>query len=558
MAIELNKLEFDRAISDTEDGFRFYCKYVRIVDKKAKLVRFELNHVQNLLIEEFFKPKVRLMILKCRQRGVTTLATQLGLKRAITIPNKRGAVYLHRFPPTRELGRKCQVTYNHLPMIFKNPKLDTVGISEVNISELNSTLKFVTAGQRGAASRSETLDFLHLSEPAFYESLTETLTAARDSVPDEDGTYLVLESTPNTISDPFAKLWFASKAGLSEFKTFFYPWHADPEAIIIDNDLYEPWEGSDEENLAQRKYELTIPQLKWRRKAIQKYVMDGEGGSALKIFKREHPESDTDCFMADQCAFFPTEVIQDHIGRVEIDTREGQITPQKGINFFTNPEMRVLLKDAIIFKDVEHGRRYALSGDTSEGIDKGDFQAGIVLDLDSGEQCAQINTKVDVYTFTKMLNVLGRYYNDAILAVEFNNHGIAVVEWLVREFNYPNLYRSTTRRNLGTGQRHVSRYGFYTTSGLEVNTKRYIMDNLSQSLTAGEILPMDKTCLEQLLHYQEKDRRLSAPEGMFDDLVMALAIAWNCRSQNTSHIDIFTSRISQRSQDSGITLHLNY
>ena len=87
------------------------------------------------------------------------------------------------------------------------------------------------------------------------------------------------------------------------------------------------------------------------------------------------------------------------------------------------------------------GGRYVMGVDVGGGNPTGDYHAAIVIDEETGEQCALAHTRdVEPRDFGAFVCQLARFYNDAYVVVEANNHGFAVCDKLI-ELNYGNLYR---------------------------------------------------------------------------------------------------------------------
>lgn len=83
-----------------------------------------------------------------------------------------------------------------------------------------------------------------------------------------------------------------------------------------------------------------------------------------------------------------------------------------------------------IYADVELGRQYVIGGDPAEGNPTSDDSALTVQDRLTGEEVAALAGKYQPATFGFYLDQIGRYYNNAEILVERNNHGHAVLLWL--------------------------------------------------------------------------------------------------------------------------------
>lgn len=193
------------------------------------------------------------------------------------------------------------------------------------------------------------------------------------------------------------------------------------------------------------------------------------------------------------------------------------------------------------------GRKYVIGVDVSEGVvrdkstlnkrasallsgrkeDRPDFSAAIVLDLESGEHVATWHGYQEPFDFAHSLAAIGALYHDALLAVEINGPGYAVLQMLVRDIKYPNLYRSTyygqTRQIDGELE-----YGWRTNSML----MSVLVARVHALRTAGWT-SRDATLVKEIGHVQYDDRGTPRSKGRDkDDTVFALAIALQARHES--------------------------
>ena len=135
---------------------------------------------------------------------------------------------------------------------------------------------------------------------------------------------------------------------------------------------------------------------------------------------------------------------------------------------------------------------------------------------------------------------LGRYYNNAFLAVESNSMGIATLQKL-DSMEYANLYRQTKVANVSNEE--GERLGFRTTSA----TKPAIIGNLKNLIENEEIMIPSPQIIQELKDYIATDTgKTEAAPGCYDDSVIALSI---CAEVLRTHWDrLTTSRISWRNR----------
>ena len=113
-----------------------------------------------------------------------------------------------------------------------------------------------------------------------------------------------------------------------------------------------------------------------------------------------------------------------------------------------------------IYKYPTFDDSFAIGADVSLGVGK-DYSTAIVMNKDR-EVCAVYrNNTIDPSQFGDLLFYLGRYYNNALLAVESNSMGIATLNRLT-QMGYVNMYYQTKMANVS--KEEGTRTGWRTTS----------------------------------------------------------------------------------------------
>ena len=172
--------------------------------------------------------------------------------------------------------------------------------------------------------------------------------------------------------------------------------------------------------------------------------------------------------------------------------------------------------------DVPKQTSYCIGGDTAgEGSD---YFTGHVLDARTGIQVATLKNQFDPDLYTKQMYCLGKYYKDALIAIEANFDSFPIRE--LQRLGYNNQY---VREQLDTYTGKMDkRFGFRTTS----LTRPTIIANLIQIVREHTETINDKDTLEELLTIIRNEKgRIEAPEGGHDDQMMGLAIAHEAKSQ---------------------------
>lgn len=158
---------------------------------------------------------------------------------------------------------------------------------------------------------------MHLSEVAFWEQINK-LTGLLNSVPDEPGTLVVMESTANG-QNAFKEQWEMAVAGVSGYVPFFSPWHEEApyRLAFADDEAREAFVatigrgeyGEDEPRLIEQ-FGLGPEQLAWRRRTIAARC---EG--KVDRWNAEYPASAEDAFIATGRTVFAKTFIMRVLGR---------------------------------------------------------------------------------------------------------------------------------------------------------------------------------------------------------------------------------------------------
>lgn len=172
--------------------------------------------------------------------------------------------------------------------------------------------------------------------------------------------------------------------------------------------------------------------------------------------------------------------------------------------------------------NVPQQTKYCIGGDTAgEGSD---YFTAHVLDAKTGTQVAALKNQFDPDLYTKQMYCLGKYYGDALIAIEANFDSYPIRE--LQRLGYNNQY-VREQPDTYTGKME-KRFGFKTTS----LTRPTIISNLIQIVREHTETLNDKDTLEELLTIIRNEKgRIEAPEGGHDDQMMGLAIAHEAKSQ---------------------------
>ena len=504
---------------------------LKIRTKSGEVIPFRMNPAQNKLYavakrqQEAGKP-VRIIILKARQLGFSTLTEGLIFHTCATRRNINALIVTHRDDATANLFRMSKLFYDELPepikpmlkasnaqeLVFENPTRSAKEKAER--PGLRSRLRCATAGGRGIG-RSDTLQCVHLSEYAFWpegaDGKAATLTGILQAVPSLPGTMVVIESTANGYED-FKERWDAAVAGENDFEPVFFAWFENPEYVM------EPAPGTDwtpEERELQERYDLTEGQLQWRR-----WCIANNCGGDLDMFRQEYPSNPDEAFLHSGTGVFDNEQVILRRETAPEPVMRGDFVPQEGDGEFT-----FVQDDAgaiKIWEEPKEGHHYVIGGDTAgEGSD---WFTAFVIDNSTGVQAASLRQQYSEPEYVRQIYALGMYYNRAMIGLETNFSTYPVMK--LTELNYPNQY---SREREDTYTRQVKKsYGFRT----DRQTRPRAIAGLVEVFSAHPTWFRDAELLGEMLTFcYNEDHRPEALAGNHDDLVMAAAITYAIRHQ---------------------------
>lgn len=341
----------------------------------------------------------------------------------------------------------------------------------------------------------------HNSELAFWPNAHEHFAGVLQCIPDAHGTEVILESTANGVGGKFHELWMQAINGEGDYIAIFVPWFWSPEYVKS----AVGFKPTPEELRQQKLYGVTLEQLAWRRSKID------EMGKALT--DQEYPYCWQDAFLASGRTVFDKELTAAALKECW-KPKKHMVLENKRFVARNDGELRVWAEPKI-------GTRYVIGADVAEGLDGGDYSSADVRELPYGQQVAQWHGHIAPDLFGNLLNVLGLWYNAALLGVEVNNHGLTVVTTL-RNLNYPNLYVQHALDDRGSDEKETKRIGWLTTS----KSKPYIIDHLSAELRDGTHgLACKESAQEMQTYVVHENGSYGAQLNCNDDRVMSYAIA---------------------------------
>jgi hypothetical protein len=275
----------------------FAKNFLIIHDKQGCARNFVFNRAQSYIHERLeaqleATKKIRALILKGRQQGVSTLVQGRYFHKIITFRGKKAFILTHLSDATKAIFDMTKRYSEHLPIeLFPQP--DKKNDNTLIYNGLESGYRVGTAGNENIG-RSMTNQYLHLSEYAFYKNAESINLGLMQTVAEMDGTEIIKESTANGIDNDFYADWQEAKNGKTRYQAIFVPWYWQDEYSIEDPSFTTNYEEKDWLDEFGRNG-LNVGHLNWRRIKLQDFK--GDYQQKCRKFRQEYPFTDEEAFI---------------------------------------------------------------------------------------------------------------------------------------------------------------------------------------------------------------------------------------------------------------------
>lgn len=464
---------------------------------------------------------IRLVILKSRQEGISTLTEALILHDSATKQYRKSQIISHDPKSTKALFEMSKFFYDNLDpaikplqrynntktLVFENPDEKSRG----RIPGLCSSIQVSTAAKTEA--RGETIQNLHGSEVAFWLNAEKLMLALLQQIPEEPDTMVILESTANGVGGYFYDTYWKAKAGLNGFKAIFLPWHEFPEYT---RKLEPGFSMTQVERDLKKAFNLTDEQVNWRR-----FTIANKCGGDENKFKQEYPMTDVEAFIVSGTPKFNQANLKVYYDNRRPPIAVGSLVSQDDPKSVMKPTLQEHEKGLLkIWKYPNLRHSYVIGADTAKGTETSDNASAFVIDQHTAEVVAELTGKIDPTRFGWDLARLGYYYRMAFVIVEVNKDGITTNKTLYEEAKYKRVYKRKQLDNIH--EKTQEALGFHTNE----TTRPIILNNLADWINIGEMgLWSEEAIMECMTFVLNDVGRPEAQEGCHDDRVMALAIA---------------------------------
>lgn len=530
---------------------------LKIVDKQARLIPLEANfaqrHFQEKITEQLRETgRIRAIVLKARQEGISTWVAARNTRRITLAANQNVFVVADQKVRGAALFNIYDTFYRNLPDQLRPIKRYSGKGTQLwfdtptGIGGLNSKVNVGTAKDM-QTGRATTVQSLHASEVAWWDNPEDVWVGLVQAVPDGKGTEIVIESTANGVGNFFHQMWLDAEAGLNGYIAIFLPWFVHEEYVLPTsedaereiNQTLQPWERLAMEDGIEWEgtlWRLTMQQIAWRRKKIKEDFRGDE-----RAFRQEFPATAREAFLVSGNCFFDEDRLREYedtsakpIMRANLAYIGNAIAPRRAefgyLRVWRLPQRK---GHYVIFADTAEGKQTSTQREvsfTDPNLERGgrDFCSADVFDVSSRSFVAQLHGRMAPELFAEQLNLLGRYYNcalvhgnnrvPALIGVERNHSSGESTLRFLKDLGYPRLYahRHMNRRT----NRSTSMLGWITS----VENRMPMLDEFAAAFRDNSIwMPNADTIRECYTFIRNDAGRPEAQDGTHDDRVISAA-----------------------------------
>lgn len=450
-------MQLDKRLFDRE--WRMH-HFWTIRNKNADLIRFKPNKMQQLFEQE---RHTRNIILKSRQLGMTTYSLIDRIDQALFKRNTEALIIFQDQNVSRKKFRDVvMLAFNMVPAPMRDQLWKVVNDKAEQLtvdfgSGETSTIMTAISG------RGSTPNTVHISEYAKicsdYPDKAEEI--RRGLIPAVPASGRVdIESTAEGVAGDFHDtFWEAWNRGTPshplQFKAHFFNWQLDTDIIEATPYFEIPAEHQATFRDYQKQHKLTDKEINW-------YYLTWENvaGKDWARMKEQYPTTPEEAFEVAGDKYFDKQSVD----RLTANTSKPE--GHYGWKVYEKP-----MPNAV----------YAIGADVSEGIGRDASAASIIrFDKEKSKVVATyVNDSIEPGDYADVLEMMARKYNNALIAIERNNHGHAVIQRI--KDNYWNLYKEQ-RTDKRTNER-TERIGWLTRQKNKID----MLDTMRDTLINDEL-----------------------------------------------------------------------
>lgn len=470
-------------------SFTYWChKYVKIAHPKRGLLPFILYKYQKRVIHEYHN---RFCILsKFRQGGLTTVTVIWSLWRCLFKLDETIMVLSKSDREAIAAGEIVKRAMIELPEWMK-PDLEKNNDHQKLFSDTGCKLFFYTP----EAARGRAITYLILDEAAFIPQMDKHWKAMFPTI--STGGHCIAISTVNGVGNWYYDIFMGAKRSRGFGKDFH----------IIELDYWEHPDYNDPDWVKQTRAQLG--EKGWLQEVMRDFLGAGESYIDPEII------NDLDLVTREIepiRKLFPEYNNPHEAQDIDVDMIEDWEMHQRGALY--------------IWREPIEGREYIIGVDCAEGMgDENDNSCFEVIDAVTCEQVAEFYSNiVPPHNFSQILAMVGRTYNNALVVVESQNAGLTVLEKLLHDSYYENIFESSQGASLKS---KTTAPGIKTT---RANRPKFL-ETMQTRLINHSMAIRSRRFVKELkgFIFNAQTKRAEASKGFHDDAIMAMCLALYAR-----------------------------
>jgi len=498
LPIEVIKSELKKCSSDP---IYFLKNYVMIAHPTKGLLPFSTYEFQEEVINNFSKHRFNI-ILKSRQLGLSTITAGYVLWFTMFRRSKNVIIVATKQETAKLMLNSMKSMYETLPSFIKDiTEVKKNNETQIKFSNGSSFKALSSAGS--STARGEAISLLIIDEAAHVENLdgdNGMWTAIYPAL--SEGGNCIAISTPSGASGWFYDMCTGAEKGENDFYLSKFMWDQHPNRD-------REWFQKETKNMS--------------KKQIAQELLCSFLGSGSTLI-------DSEKIIELEC---------------KLEERIDPLSRKK----YGEPLYKTLnSRNFWIWKEVVEEHSYTLSVDVARG-DGADYSTIEVIDNHTLEQVAEYQSKVDWDSFTQIIYDVGMTYNKALVIIEKNNIGFAVLTQL-EKLGYPNLFCSKSGEYVPSFKAKYANADIGFT--MSQATRPILLAKLEEYVREDIIQIRSSRLVSEFITFvwDKSGTRASAQSGKNDDLVIAFAMAcyahdliYNKNNSETSKRKFNLSRI---------------
>lgn len=481
-------------------------KRFKIQDKKGKAVYFTPNTIQKTILKYILdcwdrNKQAKLIIIKGRQQGVTTLFQLIALGLVLKVPGFKTYTMAHDRSLANDIfENKIKFAFDQLPENFKSLYTTNRNNARQLLFDGEMQKSSITVGLSG---RGGTYQMLHISEPGMMSTLGKIWGEMQNGTlpAGEFADIIAFESTADGGLGLFYEFVKENQKPGSEYHVMFLSW-TDTVEYRKTPPATDDWKQ--EYKQIARDYKLDLDPVANYGLDDEQWFWYFEKAKQLRDeVKVQYPLSIEEAFISLAQNYFNIRKVQEALARAE----KMEYEEWKGFRIFIKPKPKHV---------------YGVSADCATG-EAGDSTSIHVFDATTGEQVAVATGRYDEPTTAQMMCEIAYAYNEAYIAPEINNMGRAVMRF-IRDFGYPDdkLYKRVDIDSAKQRDIRLADYGWSTTSV----SRPVLLADFRNVFEDETIKINDVETLKEMLVFVNNNGKYEAQTGCHDDRVLGAMIGW--------------------------------